>query len=109
MRSKLQIILIVLTSVVQQAITARTNEKCHALNRNQLRKSCSVCRKYFKQQNHVVQAYRIKAACFSLSLNKCCGGFRFEENPEKRASLSVLDSEESSKYLRHMNHGIDLI
>ena len=109
MRSKLQIIFVLIFPVVQQAIAGRITEKCHTLNRNQLRKSCSVCCKYFKQQNHVVQAYRIRAACFSLSLNNCCGGFRLEEDLGKRASVSIFDTEETKKYLRHMNHGIDLI
>ena len=111
MPSKLHIILIFLIfSITRAVIGSRIAGKCYALNQNQLRKSCSVCRKYFKQVNQPLQGYRIRAACLALSNNKCCRSFQLEENVGKRASLSVLDAQsDSAKYLRHLNHGIDLI
>ena len=113
MPTKLHIILIfIILSFFQSVIESRItgNDKCYILNRNQLRKSCSVCRKYFKQVNQPLQGYRIRAACLALSNNKCCRSFQLEENVGKRASLSVLDAQsDSAKYLRHLNHGIDLI
>ena len=111
MPSKLHVILMfVIFFITRSVIGSRIAGKCYALHRIQLQKSCAVCRKYFQQENQPLQGYRIRAACLALSNNKCCRSFQLEENLGKRASLSVLDAQsDSAKYLRHMNHGIDLI
>ena len=84
------------------AIADPFSANCHALDHNQLQKSCFVCQIFFLMQTHLFQAHRIRGACLALAQNECCENFRL-------VKISALNIVEEMKHLRHMNHGIDLI
>ena len=92
----------IMLSISIAAIADPCSGNCHALDHNQLQKSCSVCQKFFLMQTNLFQAYRIRAACLALAQHECCENFRL-------VKMSVLNIVEEMKNLRHMNHGIDLI
>ena len=96
------VISMLLSISIQAIADPFSTGNCHALDHNQLQKSCSVCQKFFLMQTDLFQAYRIRAACLALAQNECCENFRL-------VKMSVLNIVEEMKNLRHMNHGIDLI
>ena len=101
MISKEQIISIIfLMASSTPLVFAAKTEKCDVLNSSQIHKSCSVCFKYLKNENRNFQGYRIRVACYTLSLNNCCKHLRLEVS---NSESNILQN------LRHLNHGIDLI
>ena len=98
MYSNIYFILIISFSSVTK--TFGFEGKCRALNQIQLKKSCFVCQKYFRYHDLHFQGFQIQVACLALARNECCEYFRL-------AKKLIVNNR--VQFLRHLNHGINLI
>lgn len=97
MYSNINLVLMIIISVTK---TFGFESKCRALKQTQLKKSCFVCQKYFRYHDLHFPGFQIQAACLTLAQNDCCEYFRLAKK---------LIVNKKVQFLRHLNHGIDLI